>query len=121
MKKKLQLKPMNINPLTPQELALLKKGLKENSTVQAWNGKDIKAGETIFGVVTEIKEIKSKKKNVNPTNLMKLQTADGLKGVWCKTVIQSFIDENRIKAGDKIGIEYLGKVKNYHNYHCVKL
>jgi hypothetical protein len=107
--------------LTPAEIAKLKASLKENTSVQAWNGKEIKIGAVIFGVVTEIVEIKSKKKNVSPTNLMKLQTADGLKGVWCKTVIQTFVDENKIKSGDKIGIEYLGKVKNYHNYHCVKL
>jgi hypothetical protein len=105
--------------IRPIELKKLNQLLKEGGSTNIWN--PTKAGEKIIGQIKQFREIKKSGKVKKPSRLIILETAEGEKGVWEKTVIASRFLELGVKVGNVIGIEYKGKVKNYHNYSVAKL
>ena len=115
-KKKIEVRKKEIFKLTPAQIKELESrfGLSDS-----WNPE---IGEKIFGKVVSIKPFTKKfGKRESTTNIMELVTSDGTKAVWCKTVIQSKMDDLNIVVGSIIGIEYLGKVKKYHSYNVAIL
>lgn len=39
-----------------------------------------------------------------------------LKGIWSTVVLMNMLKEKEIRKGERIGIKYFGKEKNYHNW-----
>jgi hypothetical protein len=106
-------------------IADIKKKLAENNGL-VWKPKE---GETVIGKVISITKKtfseggKSKRKIIN--NLIEVCTETGeLKSFWSTTVIDTFLEREKVKAGDYIGITYQGKTEgkkmNYQRYNCVK-
>lgn len=121
--RKIDVKKLSHSDITNQQIANLKKAMEERKSAASWNKKDaLQVGDSIYGIVLSKKKIKSKiGKKETETNYIQLKTNEGIKGVWLKTVLEKQFEELEIKLGDVVGIEYLGKVKNYENYNSAKL
>jgi len=104
--------------ITKQQMVFMKKALKEGSQIPVW---DHKKDEDLIGYVVDIKEIKVKKgRKEIKSRLIIINTGDKKLGIWDRHIIADFLDEQKIKKNDLIGIKFLGKVKNYYNYNCYK-
>lgn len=117
---------MKSTKLTPQELSKLQAALKTESTKTGFWSPE-KAGETILGVVSKIATVVNKKgsKKIS-SRVVTLETPEGEKAFYLKTVLEKRFKELNVKIGDKIGVEYLGakmdgKKISYHKYAVVKL
>lgn len=100
----------------------IKQELLEKIKTGSGNTWNPQPGDFIAGTVLLIDEKKSTiGKKRTSTKLCTLETLEGVKiGIWMKTVIENRFNELNVKIGDIVGIQYMGKKKNYHMYNVVK-
>jgi len=111
--------------LTKDELKKLEKLLEEG---KLWNSKENFDNSNItpnpiFGQVLLIEEktFKRGRKDVTQSYCTLGLSGGTNKVIALSTVLEKQFIDSKIKVGDKIGVKYLGDIKNYHNFVTAKL
>ena len=114
--------------MATEEMKVLEEQIKKKLEEEAQVQRELlpiytfsKEGDTLIGKVLSIRQVNTR---VGPRKLLEIRTSDGDYAVWLShKVLEEELQRKEVKAGDFIGIKFLGrpKGKRYYLYSVVKI